>query len=119
MTDGRPHTNFFPRILTGFRSIDPNEPTLFGKQNAHGFYLQAGYFVIPEKLELAARYSYVDPDNPNSIDDNDQQEVTGGISYYLYGHNLKLQANYSFFRTETEADDQDEHLGQGMVTLAF
>ena len=102
-----------------FRSIDPNAFTPFGKQNAQGFYLQGGYFVIPKKLELAARYSWVDPDNPNTTDNNNREEYTGGLSYYLHGHQLKLQANYSYFRTQTATDDLDDQRVQGLMTLAF
>ncbi|AOY58415.1 MULTISPECIES: phosphate porin [Desulfococcus] len=102
-----------------FRSIDPDEATPFGKESAQGFFLQGGYFVIPKTFELAARYAYVDPDNPDNSGDNDEQEYTVGLTYYLNGHNLKLQANYSFLQTDTATDDQDEHIGQGMVTLAF
>jgi hypothetical protein len=76
--------------------------------------------VIPKKFELAARYAFVDPDNPNQKDDNKQQEYTDGLSYYMNGHNLKLQADYSFFRNETELGDQDDnHQVQAMMTLAF
>ena len=102
-----------------FRSIDPDEQTPFGKENAQGFYLQGGYFVIPKKFELAARYAFVDPDDPNQNDDNKQEEYTGGLNYYMYGHDLKLQADYSFFRNETETGDQDENQVQAMMTLAF
>jgi phosphate-selective porin OprO and OprP len=102
-----------------FRNIDPKEPTPHGKQDANGFYLQGGYFLIPKKLELAARYSWVDPNNPDTTDDNQKTEYTGGLSYYLSGHNLKLQANYSLFTTETADNDLDDHLIQCMVTLAF
>jgi polyhydroxyalkanoate synthesis regulator phasin len=102
-----------------FRSIDPDEQTPFGKENAQGFYLQGGYFLIPKKFELAARYAFVDPDNPNQNDDNKQQEYTGGLNYYMYEHNLKLQADYSFFRNETELGDHDNHQVQAMMTLAF
>jgi len=113
------YLNFSMESGYHFRCIDPDKPTLYGKESAQGFYLQGGYFVIPEKLEVATRYSFTDPDSPNRDDHNKAQEFTAGLSYYLYGHDLKLQANYSFFRTETDIDDQDEHLGQGMVTLAF
>jgi phosphate-selective porin OprO and OprP len=102
-----------------FRNIDPNEPTPFGDENAQGFYFQGGYFVIPKKLELAARYAWVNPDNPNQTDDNEQQEYTGGLSYYIYGHDLKLQANYSFFSNETKTGDKDDQVVQAMATLAF
>ena len=75
--------------------------------------------LVPKKFELAARYSWVNPDNPDQTSDNEQQEYTGGLSYYIDGHDLKLQANYSFFRNESEDGDQDDHVVQGMVTLAF
>lgn len=60
---------------------------------AQGFYAQAGYFVIPKKLELAARYAYLDPNR--DIANDLQVEATGGISWYLSGNNLKLQADYT------------------------
>jgi len=102
-----------------FRNIDPEEDTPFGEQEAYGYYLQGGYFLIPKTLEVAARYSWMDPDNPTSKDDNQQEEYTAGMSYYISGHNLKLQANYSLFRTETTNNDRDDHVVQGLVTLAF
>lgn len=58
---------------------------------AHGFYTQAGYFVIPKRLEVAARYSYVDPDRDKA--NNNQVETSGAVSYYFYKHNLKLQTD--------------------------
>jgi len=61
------------------------------KQRAHGFYAQAGYFIIPKHLEAAVRYSYVDPDR--SVTNNIQTETQGAVSYYFNKHNLKLQAD--------------------------
>lgn len=60
---------------------------------AQGFYAQAGYFVIPKKLEVAARYAYLDPNR--DIANDLQVEATGGVSWYLSGNNLKLQADYT------------------------
>ncbi|MFZ3207699.1 MAG: porin [Geobacteraceae bacterium] len=60
-------------------------------QRAQGFYAQAGYFVIPKHLELAARYSYVDSDRDKSL--NLQTETQGAVSYYFNKHNLKLQGD--------------------------
>ncbi|MBI5575603.1 MAG: porin [Deltaproteobacteria bacterium] len=60
---------------------------------ARGMYAQAGYFLIPKRLEAAARYSYVDPNRSRSNDI--QAETQGAVSYYFFGHNLKLQADYS------------------------
>lgn len=60
---------------------------------AQGFYGQAGYFVIPKKLELAARYAYLDP-NRDAASDHSVQ-TTGAVSWYINQHNLKLQADYT------------------------
>jgi phosphate-selective porin OprO/OprP len=65
---------------------------------AMGFYAQAGYFIIPRHLEVAARYSYVDPNRDKSH--NLRTQIQGAISYYFYKHNLKVQADF------TNIDDQ-------------
>ena len=113
------YQNFFFQGGYYFRNIDPEKPTTYGSENAQGFFLQGGYFLVPKKFELAARYSWVDPDNPNQTNDNEQQEYTGGLSYYMDGHNLKLQANYSLFRKESTNGDLDDNVVQGLMTLAF
>lgn len=61
------------------------------KLRAEGFYGQAGYFIIPKHLEIAARYSYVDPNRDKTQDL--QTEIQGAVSYYFNRHNLKLQAD--------------------------
>jgi len=63
-----------------YRIIDPKAPTRFGSTNAWGYYAQAGYFLIPKKFEVAARYSYMNPDTPTQRANNNQYEVTGGVS---------------------------------------
>ena len=114
------YQNFSLEGSYDFRNIDPNKPgTPFGEEKAQGFYLQGGYFLIPKKFQLAARYAWVDPNDPNQKDDNKQQEYTGGMSYYMYGHQLKMQANYSYFRNQSPTGHQDNHLVQAMITLAF
>jgi len=102
-----------------YRTIDPKEPTKFGKQNASGYFAQGGYFLIPKHLEVAARYSFMDPDTPTKVDDNKRKEMAAGVSYYFFGHPLKIQGNYSFFRTEASPHSLDEHLAQVQLTFAF
>jgi phosphate-selective porin OprO/OprP len=64
-----------------------------GTVHSRGYYAQAGYFLLPKRLEVAARYSSVDP-NRDAFQDL-QVEVTGAVSYYFEGHNLKLQGDYT------------------------
>ena len=60
---------------------------------AQGYYVQAGYFLIPSKLEIAGRYGYLDP-NRDAANDH-QVETTGAVSWYFSKHNLKIQGDYT------------------------
>ena len=66
--------------------------------HSRGYYAQAGYFLLPKHLEVAARYSCVDPNRDKSRDL--QIEVTGAVSYYFEGHNLKIQGDYTNIHTQ-------------------
>ncbi len=70
-----------------------------------GFFTQAGYFVIPKKLEIAARYSMVDPDD--DVSNDIQREYTAGVNYYFRGHRSKIQADFGTFITE-QGSEQDK-----------
>ncbi|MCM0081229.1 OprO/OprP family phosphate-selective porin [Geomonas sp. Red32] len=67
--------------------------TTGNRLRAEGFYVQAGYFVIPKTLELAGRYSYIDPNQ--DVAGDRWTESTGAVSWYINKHNLKLQADYT------------------------
>ena len=69
-----------------------------GDFNVKGWYAQAGYFLIPKKLEAAFRWSELDPND--DVDHNDQREIRGAINYYFSGHNLKIQGDVGEVRTE-------------------
>ena len=66
--------------------------------HSRGYYGQAGYFLLPKKLEVAARHSSVDPNREKTRDL--QVEVTGALSYYFEGHNLKLQGDCTNIHTQ-------------------
>jgi hypothetical protein len=65
--------------------------------NDWGYYGQLGYYLVPELWELAGRVSGVNFDRPNNpLVLGDGREYTVGLNYYLYGHNVKMQMDYSF-----------------------
>jgi len=66
---------------------------------------QAGYFVIPKHLELAAQGNLLKYSGPQ----NDYYEISGGLNYYFYGHPLKLQADYSALINKLPGGDQLNH----------
>jgi phosphate-selective porin OprO and OprP len=65
---------------------------------AQGFYVQSGYMVIPKNLELAIRYSYLDPDRDVANDLISEQ--IGAISWYFDKHSLKIQGDVGNVHTQ-------------------
>ncbi|HZR84892.1 MAG TPA: porin [Candidatus Binatia bacterium] len=69
--------------------------------NSRGYYGQLGYFVIPKKVQLAARYSEITPNekaevrlfNGTTVTQR-QSEMLGAVDYYFSEHNLKLQTDF-------------------------
>ena len=67
-------------------------PGLLG--NSTGWYVQSGYYLIPRKLEVAARYSYWDPDT-NASGDLIKQ-VDASINWFPFGtYDYQLMLTYS------------------------
>ncbi len=55
-----------------------------------GGYVQAGYFIVPQKVELAARLGGI-----WDLNGNNTWEYEAGVNYYIRGQNLKMQFNVS------------------------
>ena len=72
---------------------------------AQGFLAQAGYCVIPQKLEVALRYGYIDPNRDKH--NNLRTEVGGAVSYYFFAHNMKLQADVSKIHDDASTTNED------------
>ena len=90
------------------KEVEDNSTDL--TQKYKGLYAQIGYFfhglipAIPEQLELAARYAFVDaPDviNLNTSDDRDEYAV--GLNYFFAGHNNKVTLDYSYLTLDDES----------------
>lgn len=78
-------TEYYFRALTDISGT--TVPDLFD----HGFVLQSGYFVVPKKIEVFARWSRVVGDSGTlGVNDQSADEVAGGIAWFVKGRNLKL-----------------------------
>ena len=85
-----------------------------------GFGEQAGYYIVPGTWELAERVSGVwwgageIPSTsgsettwfsgPGVFSDHSITEYSAGLNYYLYGHNAKIQAAYSYLAGQSFKD---------------
>ena len=84
-----------------------------------GYYSQLGFYVVPGKLELAGRISGVEFDTVNALTSSGSAAAfrkttayTAGLNYYIHGHNLKLQTDYSFLDNDSfrgQASARDAH----------
>lgn len=83
---------------------DPDEGSGW---DADGYYVQAGYQVIPQKLELAARYSAIDSDDSDASARFDRSETQFGANYYFAKHNLKLQTDLTLVEDDLNDDEDD------------
>jgi hypothetical protein len=62
--------------------------------NAAGWYVQSGYYLVPRKLELAARYAYWDPDTHAAEDLVTQVDVS--LNWFLNGsYDHQIMVGYS------------------------
>jgi phosphate-selective porin OprO/OprP len=79
--------------------VQPNiKGMLPGHSDDHGYYAQAGYFVIPHHFEIAARASQSLLAGPN----NNKAEYMAALNYFIFAHDLKLQGDYSFLPTQVD-----------------
>jgi len=65
---------------------------------SYGWYGQAGYFILPEHLDIAARYAYVDYNR--NVDASGIATVSAGSSYYFRRNSLKITFDYTRTRRQ-------------------
>jgi phosphate-selective porin OprO/OprP len=99
-------------------------------RNTNGEYVQASYFVIPHRLQLAARLERTDlplygvPLVVRQAAGKHVDAQTGAVSTYLHGHDLKVQVDYTHLRTagvetSTGSFSPDKHRVRAQVQLMF
>jgi phosphate-selective porin OprO and OprP len=99
-------------------------PDIAEKSETTGFYAQAGYFIMPKKLELAARYGYIDCDSGKGVGLcaglDKINEVSGTLNYHFWRHNMKAQLGWSHVNLDTGAggSDADRDANRWMFQLS-
>ena len=63
----------------------------------HGFWLQCGKFIVPEKLQLLARWSRV-VGNSGALGTGDEsaEEIAGGFVWYFRGQHAKFTVDATY-----------------------
>ncbi len=103
-------------------NIDPDVDGA-DKVQPMGFYAQVGYFLDPKKIEVAGRYSLVDCDDgayaSGMCSGNEKvNEVSVGLNYYWWKHNLKGQLNYVHVNERVLGDGDDINSNRWLFQLS-
>ena len=95
----------------GFVSRTHEGPTISNL----GFLAQLGYFFVPETFEVALRGAgtIFDEAIPN------EYEYAAAFNYYVAGHGLKVQTDYSYLVNNGGLLNQDDHRVRTQVQFIF
>jgi hypothetical protein len=79
--------------IDGTNPADPENPVAIERLSLGGL-VHVGYVPWRNRLELIARFSFVDPDLDN--DDDLGYEVLGGLTFFVVGQSAELTAQYAY-----------------------
>lgn len=87
-----------------------------------GFYVQAGYFLKPKTLELAARYGLVDCDDGKACTQastplDSVSQVSASINYYWWKHQMKAQFGYDIVSRDAVGTDDNSNYNRWILQL--
>jgi phosphate-selective porin len=72
--------------------LEPTDARPAAQFDADGWYVQAGIFLVPKKLQAVVKYETFDPSR--RVSGNEVSTGTVGLNYYVKGNNLKMQLDY-------------------------
>jgi phosphate-selective porin OprO/OprP len=95
------------------RSNDRNKN--FSDFDDAGIILQAGYFIVPKKFEIALRAAEFDPNA--DVSNNERTENGIAFNWFPNKHNHKLQADYRLIEDKgrTNSDDKEFRLQYQLI----
>lgn len=93
-------------FLFGEYFTSSDEFEVAADRDTDGYNVQAGYFVVPQKFEVALRQAVLDPNA--DVDDDEREERGIALSYYLNKHNHKLQADFRQLENKATGAEDDE-----------
>jgi len=88
-----------------WKNITDNQSTrelhLWGSYSQIGYFFNEIFPVVPEGLEAAFRYAFVNEPDSSDIDaagrnQNTRKEFTWGLNYFIAGHNNKVTLDFSY-----------------------
>ena len=85
--------------------------------DSNGSIGQVGLFLVPRKIEVALRYSTIDPDTNASNDKVTEKRV--GFGYYFSKHEFKFQSDYGQVKDEASITDAKTDQFRAQLQIIF
>lgn len=89
-----------------FRGGDRNSPSLDPTRDGMGWFAQAGYLLPSVDVEFVGRYGQIRPIGDDSAL-GESHELVAGVNWFLDGHRLKLQADFTHVWSDGFGDGDD------------
>ncbi|MBW2108322.1 MAG: porin [Deltaproteobacteria bacterium] len=111
-------------IENGTQTQPQGYTSLSAGDDAKNWYINAGYLfpgtIGPGRLQPYVRYETVDVDERDSSIDYETDFWSGGVNYYLKGHNAKLTADYMHVDQDTPTSTRkDRDIFTFQITVGF
>lgn len=91
----------------------------------YGFYVQPAMFLLPKRLELAARFALITVTQPGAMAgetfERDQIDARAALNYYFHGHTFKLASDIGFlmFTGDEPTSDRPDMQIRSMLQLTI
>jgi hypothetical protein len=95
-------------VLMKIRAASP--PTLASGDPEYGFLIQPGLFVVPKKMEVAARFALITVPAVNAMMESihrNQIEARAAFNYYFQGHTWKLANDIGWLKLTGDEPAKD------------
>jgi len=98
------------------RASRPSDDLTLPTRSGWGAYLQGG-MMVAARWEITGRFSHLAPDRGTDATFTRAREMGAGVSYYLHGHDLKLQGDY--VRVREPASERTTQQARVQLQLFF
>ena len=109
------YVRFFSTAEYFLMTDEQHTPAAGRDIDSRGFHAQAGYMLVPRKVDVGVLVARVDPDT--AIDDSDVSEWRAVLGYFWQAHNLKLQADAGRVEYGPRFSTLPSRARQGMPSL--
>jgi phosphate-selective porin len=99
-----------------FLMTDEQHAPVAGRDiESRGLHAQAGYMLVPRRVEVGALYGWINPDV--DFEDGEVREMRAVFGYYWQAHGLKLQADAGQLHYGSRFASLSSRARQGLPTL--